>query len=166
MKIHGWVTAVGITGLLAGCGGSPSPAPPTPPPSPRASAQPAKTKQTQAAAPVILPKVPEGAPLPPIPYEAKGRPDPFRSPVAQVAEKTSPPAPKTPPPMEVKGIVTLPAGFVAIVNEQIVKVGDLVGDHRVERITESEVVLRQPDGSPRSVTLPEIGAVRPVARKR
>jgi hypothetical protein len=75
-------------------------------------------------------------------------------------------APKPLAPMDVKGIMGFPGGYLAIVNNQIVRVGDLVDGHRVERITDAEVVLRQPDGSPRSVTLPAISAVRPAAPRR
>jgi len=60
--------------------------------------------------------------------------------------------------MEVKGIVSFPGGFLAIVNNQIVKVGDTVNGHRVERITDSAVVLREPDGGQRTETLPGLGA--------
>ena len=63
-------------------------------------------------------------------------------------------------PMEVKGIVTFPGGYLAILNNQIVRVGDVVSEHQVERITDSEVVLRQPDGFPRTVALPDFGVVR------
>jgi hypothetical protein len=56
--------------------------------------------------------------------------------------------------MEVKGIVSFPGGYLAIVNNQIVKVGDTVSGHRVERITDNAVVLREPDGGQRTETLP------------
>lgn len=64
-------------------------------------------------------------------------------------------------PFELKGIMSFPGGHVAIVNNQPVKVGDVVSDHRVESITDTEVVLRQPDGSPRTVTLATVASPAP-----
>jgi hypothetical protein len=69
--------------------------------------------------------------------------------------------PKPLPRIDVKGIVSFPGGYLAIVNDQIVKVGNQVDGHRVERIDDSEVVLRAPDGSPRAVRLPSITAASP-----
>jgi len=60
--------------------------------------------------------------------------------------------------MELRGIVGFPGGFLAILNNQIVKVGDSVAGYRVERIAEREVVLRPPEGGTRVVALPSIGA--------
>jgi hypothetical protein len=64
---------------------------------------------------------------------------------------------------DLQGIVGFPGGHLAILNNQIVRAGDRVGGHTVEHITDSVVVLRQPDGTPRRVSLPEIGAARTVA---
>lgn len=61
-------------------------------------------------------------------------------------------------PMELRGIVGFPGGHLAILNNQIVKVGDSVAGHRVERITEREVLLTLPDGGTRTVPLPAMGA--------
>ena len=78
-----------------------------------------------------------------------------------------PPAPQKPlMSMEVRGIVSFPGGRLAIVNDQIVKVGDRVDGHRVEDITDNEVRLRQPDGKPRFVRPPNIAAMSPAERER
>ena len=69
--------------------------------------------------------------------------------------------PKPLPPMHVKGIVSFPGGRLAIVNDQIVKVGDQVDGQRVERITDGEVVLRAPGGSPRPVRVPNFETASP-----
>ena len=83
------------------------------------------------------------------------------------AAELKPPAPQKPlMSMEVRGIVSFPGGRLAIVNDQIVKVGDRVDGHRVEDITDNEVRLRQPDGKPRFVRPPNIAAVSPAERER
>jgi hypothetical protein len=64
---------------------------------------------------------------------------------------------------DLQGIVGFPGGHLAILNNQIIRAGDKVGGHTVEHITDTVVVLRQPDGTPRRVSLPEIGAARTVA---
>ena len=72
-----------------------------------------------------------------------------------------PPATPQPPKPEVvfelRGIVGFPGGQLAILNNQIVKVGDTVSGHRVERITDNNVVLRDaPKASTRTVPLPDL----------
>jgi hypothetical protein len=64
-------------------------------------------------------------------------------------------------PVDVKGIVSFPDGFLAIVNNQIVKVGDTVTGYRVEKITERSVTLRQPGGNARTVNLPDLAPLQP-----
>ena len=49
-----------------------------------------------------------------------------------------------------------PGGFLAILNDQIVKVGDMVAGSQVERITQDAMVVREPGGAPRTVVLPEM----------
>ena len=71
-----------------------------------------------------------------------------------------------PVPLELKGIVSFPDGFLAIVNNQIVKVGDTVSGHRVERITETSVTLTEPGASPRTINLPELAPAPAAAPKR
>jgi hypothetical protein len=61
---------------------------------------------------------------------------------------------------DLQGIVGFPGGHLAILNNQIVRAGDKLGGHTVEHITDSVVLLRQPDGTPRRLSLPEIGAPR------
>jgi len=61
-------------------------------------------------------------------------------------------------PLAVKGIVSLPEGYLAIINQDILKVGDLVESHRVEQITETTVVLSQPDGGTLLLALPAVSA--------
>ncbi|HET8577040.1 MAG TPA: hypothetical protein VFO18_08080 [Methylomirabilota bacterium] len=58
--------------------------------------------------------------------------------------------------LELQGIVGFPGGHLAIVDNTIVKVGDKVKGHRVEDITDRGVLLRQPNGAPRRLTLPDI----------
>jgi hypothetical protein len=57
-----------------------------------------------------------------------------------------------------QGIVGFPGGHLAILNNQIVRAGDKLEGHTVEHITDTAVLLRQPDGTPRRLSLPEIGA--------
>jgi hypothetical protein len=76
----------------------------------------------------------------------------------------APPGPVVP--LDVKGIVSFPDGFLAIVNNQIVKVGDTVSGHRVERITDNAVSLREPGAAPRTIQLPELGATPPAPPRR
>jgi len=72
----------------------------------------------------------------------------------------TPPAADAPPPepptIVVSGIVSFPGGYLAIVNDQIVKVGDSVNGHRVEQITGATVTVRQTGTEPRTVRLPEL----------
>ena len=68
--------------------------------------------------------------------------------------------------MELKGIVGFPGGFLAIVNNQIVKVGDSLSGHRVERITDDAVVLREPGGGTRTISLPGLAAAPPAGLRR
>jgi hypothetical protein len=81
----------------------------------------------------------------------------------------APEAPREPKPevlLELKGIVSFPGGYLAIVNNQIVKVGDTVSGHRVERITDNTVVFREPDGASRTVPLPDLVGGAPSGPRR
>jgi hypothetical protein len=60
---------------------------------------------------------------------------------------------------DLQGIVGFPGGHLAIVNNQIVRPGEKMSGYTVEHITDTAVLLRQPDGTPRRLSLPEIGAV-------
>ena len=68
--------------------------------------------------------------------------------------------------LELKGIVAFPGGYLAIVNNQIVKTGDTVLGHRVERIAEDVVVFREPGGGTRRVTLPGLADGPPGGPRR
>jgi len=68
-----------------------------------------------------------------------------------------PPAERPAAPIELKGISNFPDGYLAIVNNQIVKVGDTVNGLRVEKITENAVTLREPGAAtPQTVELPSL----------
>lgn len=97
---------------------------------------------------------PAAAPGPGRPFQITAPPITTSPPVATPTDPTAPPRPLAR--MEVKGIVGMPDGYLAIVNNEIVKVGDTIDGHRVERITATDVVLRQPDGTQRSLTLPSV----------
>jgi len=60
---------------------------------------------------------------------------------------------------DLQGIVGFPGGHLAIVDNQIVRTGEKVKGYTVEHITDTAVLLRQPDGTPRRLSLPDIGAV-------
>ena len=128
-----------------------------------------------AAGPAPAPQGPGSAPLAlSVPAKEIGVPvtarDPFvfgPGPAATTGKagtgRTAPIAPVAPKPpkpqvaFELRGIVSFPGGYLAIVNNQIVKVGDTVSGHRVERITENTVVLRDvADGERRTVGLPDL----------
>jgi hypothetical protein len=120
--------------------------------------------QRGAGSPLVLPVPTRVAQAPPL-----GR-DPFSF-VTPPAPPRPAPAPASSPekpfvPLEVKGIVSFPDGFLAIVNNQIVKVGDTVGGHRVERITENSVMLREPGVAPRTIELPNVPSAAPAAPRR
>jgi len=90
---------------------------------------------------------------------------PARPPSGQAAGPApSPPKPEVP--LEVRGIVAFPDGFLAIVNNQIVKVGDTVSGHRVERITEGSVILREPGTNARTIELPDVLGPAPAPPRR
>jgi len=108
-------------------------------------------------------KVLPGSPLAlSVPATSKGGPD-GRDPFAFL----TPPAPPGPPPgqlgpssplpdLGVRGIVSFPDGFLAIVNNQIVKVGDTVSGYRITQITENTVTFTRSGAPPRTIELPEL----------
>jgi hypothetical protein len=57
-------------------------------------------------------------------------------------------------PVSVKGIMKFPGGALAIVDDQVVKVGDVVKGRRVEQIVDGRIVLSEPGGGLRSILLP------------
>ena len=85
---------------------------------------------------------------------------------ASTAASQVPPAPVVVP-LAVKGIVKFPGGStVAIVNDQIVKVGDLVEGQRVEEIGNGRVVFHEPGSGSRSVPLAGFAPVPPAPLMR
>jgi len=109
---------------------------------------------------------PPGLASPPVPADSAAAPltrDPFAfapglPPAARVAARAAPPPPRTPAQLELSAIVNFPGGLLAIVNNQIVKVGDVVSGARVAAITETSVTLQEPGAAPRTILLPELGA--------
>lgn len=107
------------------------------------------------------------------PRLAAGRPVPGGRPAGTGATAGKAPAPpdaakpdKPEVVFDLRGIVSFPGGYLAIVNNQIVKVGDTVTGHRVERITETNVALRDPNGGTRTVSLPDLVGGTPTAPRR
>jgi hypothetical protein len=124
----------------------------------------------------LPPELPSALPSPTKSSETAGR-DPFAfvAPTVAVAPKKKTTTPATSPPMvaatspqtrpqpsnstaaasmDLKGIINMPDGYMAIVNKEIVRAGDVVDNHRVEEITATTVVLRRLDGQARLLTLP------------
>ncbi len=90
-------------------------------------------------------------------------------PPAAPGPPATPPAPRPAAPpvvLELSAIVSLSGGYLAIINNQIVKVGDVVSGARVEQISETAVTLREPGEAPRVIELPELGAEPPAAPRR
>ncbi len=105
----------------------------------------------------LTPPTPQTGLALPVPSTSSQFRDPFAfaAPVdrGRSAEAT---APRTA--FDLQGIVGFPGGHLAILNNQIVRTGDRLAGHTVEHITDSAVLLRQPDGTPRRLSLPDIGA--------
>jgi hypothetical protein len=136
----------------------------------RALAAGSASAQAGAAAPLALPVPRQTAQASPVlgrdPFAFLTPPAPPALPPALAAGQT-PAAPAKPQAsLEVKGIVSFPDGFLAIVNNQIVKVGDTVSGHRVERITENSVTLREPGASARTIELPDLLGGAPAVPRR
>jgi len=125
-------------------------------------------------APPGAPGVPPGLSVPTrVGQAGPGGRDPFTfvlppPPPSRVASggPPSPAAEKPAVPFDVKGIVSFPGGFLAIVNNQIVKVGDTVSGYRVDRITEGAVTVREPGANPRTIELSDLLGVGPEAPRR
>jgi hypothetical protein len=128
----------------------------------RALAASGRTAQTVPELPLTLPvptKVAQAPPLGRDPFSFVTAPRPAVVPMEAGQEKPV-------VPLDVRGIVAFPGGFLAIVNNQIVKVGDTVSGHRVERISDKSVTLREPGGAPRAIELPELVSPPPPAPRR
>lgn len=122
--------ALGLAGLFGGCGGSPPPTPPPPAPPPR----------PPVAAPAVTPQAPEVKPLPPIPYAARGRRDPFRPSPRLESQEVKLPS------VKLVGIVQGRGGLLALVETPeglgyILRTGDLIGDARVVEIGLDSITL-------------------------
>jgi hypothetical protein len=79
--------------------------------------------------------------------------DPFRLAEAPVRRGPTLAAAPAPAPASVQGIMKFPGGALAIVDQQIVKVGDVVNGRRVEEIVDGRIVLSEPAGGSRSIPL-------------
>jgi hypothetical protein len=133
---------------LAAAPKKPGPSPPAvrpPPPTSTAAAAPAPPSNPMTAAP-----------------RQESDPPTSTSPTSQSIPLAAVPArPAADAPMDVKGIISMPDGYLAIVNNSIVRTGDMVDNHRVEQITNMTVVLRRPDGETRVLVLPAAIAPSP-----
>ena len=101
------------------------------------------------------------APLGARPLHLRGgavRPRPRRSPAPRVEAPLAP--------LALSAIVGFPGGHLAIVNNQVVKIGDVVSGHEVVAITDSAVSVREPGAPTRTLQLPELGAAPPAAPRR
>jgi len=114
----------------------------------------------RASGVALTPPGPQAGLSLPVPSTATESRDPFTfgpsAEIPRVVAETA--APKQA--FDLQGIVGFPGGHLAILNNQIVRTGDKVSGHTVEHITDTVVLLRQPDGIPRRISLPEIGAAR------
>ena len=110
---------------------------------------------------------PRSASTPPAPLTR----DPFAFVVARLPAAPAPAAPRVEAPLAplvLSAIVGFPGGYLAIVNNQVVKTGDVVSGHEVVAITDSAVSLREPGAPTRTLPLPELGAAAtpPAAPRR
>ncbi|MBI4609144.1 MAG: pilus assembly protein PilP [Candidatus Rokubacteria bacterium] len=131
-----WTAAVGLVGLLSGCGGSPPPA------------QAAQVPAPPPPKPAVTPREPQVKPLPAIAYQARGRRDPFRPPVTEVQEKGGPTGLQTAS-LKLVGIVQGRDSLLALVESAdglgyILRPGDLIGDGRVAEIGPDSVTFTVP----------------------
>src|SRR5262245_5823227 len=97
----------------------------------------------------------------PVPSTATESRDPFTfGPTAEIPRVVIAETAAPKQAFDLQGIVGYPGGHLAILNNQIVRTGDKISGHTVEHITDTVVLLRQPDGIPRRISLPEIGGAR------
>lgn len=94
----------------------------------------------------------------PVPSAASGSRDPFA--FSAPLERPRQAAASVPRAVfDLQGIVGFPGGYLAILNNQIVRTGEKMADFTIEQITDTAVLLRQTDGTSRRLLLPDIGAV-------
>jgi hypothetical protein len=108
---------------------------------------------------------PPSAPMPPAPLAR----DPFTFVAARPPAPVAPPAPRVQSPLaplELSAIVGFPGGHLAIVNNQVVKTGDVVSGHEIVAITDTSVSLRAPGAPTRTLQLPELGGAPPAGPRR
>ena len=115
-----------------------------------------------------LGQAPAGPALPPPAAPTPLTRDPFAFvvPAKPAAPAPAPRAERPPAPLELSAIVGFPGGSLAIVNNQVVKVGEVVSGHRVDAITDTTVTLSEPGAAPRTLQLPELGAAPPAPPRR
>ena len=94
--------------------------------------------------------------------------DPFAFVVARPPTAPPPPprAERPSVPLELSAIMGSVGGYLAVVNNQIVRVGDTVSGHEVVAITDRAVTFREPGAPPRTLPLPELGGVAPAPPRR
>jgi hypothetical protein len=96
------------------------------------------------------------------PFAFPTRPAPALPPAPVVAKSPEKRAERAAP-VDLKGIFGFPGGFLAILNDQIVRVGDTVSGHRVEQITDKAVTIREPGAAPRTIDLPDVATTLPAS---
>jgi hypothetical protein len=118
-------------------------------------------KASAASGIPVAPPAQPSAPALPVPAPPAGAPpmrDPFVYAVPVAPRPVPPLATRVADRVDLQGIVGFPGGHLAIVDNQIVKIGDRVKGYRVEEITERGLLLRAADGTLRRLTLPDIVA--------
>ncbi|HXJ84441.1 MAG TPA: hypothetical protein VMS64_37860 [Candidatus Methylomirabilis sp.] len=126
-----------------------------------------RTRAASEGTGTLPPKPPLSLPVPSASRPERGARDPFAfltppPPTGPVARPAEAPVPD----LVLRGIVSFPEGFLAIVNDQIVKVGDTVSGYRVRHIGENSITLAGPDAAPRTIELPEPAPVAPPPPRR
>jgi hypothetical protein len=114
----------------------------------------------KASGVTLAPPGPQAGLSLPVPSAATESRDPFSfgPSVQRPREAEATAAPKHA--FDLQGIVGFPGGHLAILNNQIVRAGDRVAGYTIEHVSDTVVLLRQPDGTSRRIPLPEIGAPR------
>ena len=78
-----------------------------------------------------------------------------RDPFAFVVAPAAPRVDTRVTPLDFTGTVNAPGGSLGIVNDTIVKVGDVIEGYRIERIADGSVVMRRAGEGPRTLRLPD-----------
>jgi len=102
----------------------------------------AKPKEATGDAKEVAPTIEAAAPSGDLGFKlAQGR-DPFRAPLTQLGGARETAASSLFPKVTFSGIVGLPGGKAAIINNEMVPEGGRIGEITVERITDREVLLK------------------------